>query len=139
MKTLLDTRVLLEMRKDARSLSPAFVAWVESLDVKDVFLSVVSIQEIQVGIVRLLAKDPLAGTSYREWLERKVLQVFKNKILPVNLDVITATRLQKPEHLLDNATLIAATANVYGCIVATHSPKDFEILGAKALNPWKQD
>jgi predicted nucleic acid-binding protein len=138
MKILLDTRVVCELRKERRRLSPAFAAWVDSVDIEDLYISVVSIQEIQVAILRLTAKDPLGGTSYREWLDRKVFSIFKNRILPVTLDAVVTTRTIKADFLFDNITLIAATANTNGCIVATNTPEDFEALGARAFDPWKK-
>ncbi len=80
---LLDTVILSELRK--RQRDPGVVAWVEHQRSTDLFVSVISIGEIERGIALQLAKDASFARALAAWLDR-VLALYADRILPFDLN-----------------------------------------------------
>jgi toxin FitB len=85
---LLDTNVLSELRKIKAEKADARVKrWANSVDSNDLYLSAITVQEIEIGVLLLERKDPIQAQVFRRWLEDQVIQSFGNRILPVGISV----------------------------------------------------
>jgi predicted nucleic acid-binding protein len=136
---LLDTNVISELRKvrDGRT-NPLFIAWAKTLDWSDLYLSVITLYELELGVGRLEEYDTVQGKILRTWLGESVLKRFESRILPVNEAVATrSAQLQIPRTRQVEDTLIAATAYVYNLRVVTRNVSDFEGTGVRIINPWE--
>lgn len=135
---LLDTNVVSELRK-AQIADANVVTWAESQSTSSLFLSVISVLEIETGILLLERRDAAQAAVLRTWLDDHVLPAFSDRILPV--DTATARRcasLHVPDRCADHDALIAATALVHGMTLATPNVDDFTPTGVKVLDPWKR-
>ena len=135
---VLDTNVLSELRKIRSGKADVRVAdWADSVDAGDLYLSVITIQELEIGVLLAERRDPLQGAVLRAWLNGHVLPAFTGRILAVDTVVAQrSARLHVPDPRLVRDGLIAATALVHGMVVATRNVADFEPMGVSALNPW---
>jgi toxin FitB len=135
---LLDTNVVSELRKVQAGKADRRVAeWTKSVDAADLYLSVISIYELEKGILLVERKDPPQGAMFRAWLNGQVLPAFAARILPVDTAVAqrgAQLRVPDPRPLHDG--LIAATALVHGMTVVTRNMADFRRSGVPVLNPW---
>jgi hypothetical protein len=137
---LLDTNVVSEMRKIRAGRADANVAaWAERVDAGEMYLSVLSLHEIEFGVMRMERRDPAQGARLRSWLEERVLAAFEGRILDVDTAVARrCAALHVPTPLPLSDSLIAATALVHGMTVVTRNVADFEGLGVRVLNPWEE-
>lgn len=135
---LLDTNVVSELRKAKSGKADKNVkAWAESVSVTSLFLSSITILELETGILLIERRDSIQGATLRTWLDSHVLPAFSGRILPV--DVVVAQRCAKlhvPDLRADRDSLIAATALVHGMTVVTRNVADFEPTGVEIFNPW---
>jgi toxin FitB len=133
---LLDTNVVSELRR-ARRTDPNVAAWAESVPQEDMFLSSVTILELEMGALRLARRDGDRGRAIQRWIQDRVLRAFADRILAV--DTAVARRcapLHVPHPRPHRDSLIAATALVHGLVVATRNRADFEPMAVPILNPW---
>ena len=139
MSWLLDTNVVSELRKvRAGRADPNVAAWADAQDAASLWLSVIVVQEIEIGILLRERTDPAQGTHLRAWLEERVLPAFAGRILPVTLEVARhGAALHVPDPRPARDGLIAATALVHGLGVATRNVRDFEGAGVRLVNPWE--
>ena len=135
---LLDTNVISELRKVRFGKADARVAvWADTVDSLDLFLSVITIQELETGVLLTERRDTQKGTILRVWLNSHVLPTFSERILPIDLRVAQrSASLHVPNPRPVNDCLIAATAIVHGLTVVTRNVEDFEATGVRCLNPW---
>ena len=135
---LLDTHVVSELRKVRLGTADRHVAdWADSVDAGDLYLSVMSIQELEIGVLRAELRDPSQGAVLRAWLNGHVLPAFTGRIVAINTAVaVRGARLHVPDPRPVRDALIAATALVHGMIVVTRNVADFEPTGVPTLNPW---
>ena len=135
---LLDTNVVSELRKIGVGKGDRSVSrWSRSLDVVELFLSVVTIEEIEVGVLRIERQDPAQGKMFRTWLDEQVLPAFENRILPVDLQVARmCASLHVPDPRPIRDAMIGATALAHGLTLATRNVGDFEPMGVELVNPW---
>jgi hypothetical protein len=135
---LLDTNVVSELRKIRLGKADAYVAaWADSVDATDLYLSVITVQELETGVLLAERRDPVQGAVLRAWLNDQVLPAFAGRVLPVDTAVaLRSARLHVPNHRPVLDALIAATALVHGMTVATRNVADFEQTGARTINPW---
>ena len=134
---LLDTNVLSEIRKSGKA-HPSFRRWTARVDAAELFLSVISIFEVETGILRLERRDKKQAAILRAWLQSRVLEGFKGRILPVDTDIsIHCAALHVPDPLPFRDSFIAATALAYDMTVITRNVRDFAPLGVTVLNPWE--
>ena len=136
---LLDTNVVSELRKAGTGkANAAVVRWAAGMAALQLFISVVTVLELQQGILSVERRDARHGESLRRWLESQVLPSFEGRILPIDLAVAracAALRVPKPRAVRD--TLIAAAAQAHRLTVATRNTTDFELLGVALCNPWR--
>jgi len=131
---LLDTVVLSELRK--RDRDPGVVDWLAAQRPSDLFLSVVSLGEIERGIVRQRAHDADFAERLAAWLDR-LLRLYSDRILP--LETGAARRWGRLSAELGHAgadLLIAATALEHGLTVITRNVRHFEPTGVPVFNPF---
>jgi predicted nucleic acid-binding protein len=135
---LLDTNVVSELRKVRSGKAAHNVAkWADSVDANELFISVVTVQELEIGVLLVERRDPKQGSMLRTWLHRHVLPAFDNRILSVDVAVaLRSAQLQSPDPRPVRDGMIAATALVHGMTVVTRNTADFEPTGAATLNPW---
>ena len=136
---LLDTNVVSELRRTRSGRAhPRVAAWAAAVPGAELFVSVIVLQEIEIGVLLIERRDPAQGVVLRRWYEGTVLPGFQGRILPV--DTATARRsasLNVPDPRPVRDGLIAATALVHGMVVVTRNIADFETTGAAVLNPWE--
>ena len=134
---LLDTNVVSELRKKPGRIDANVLAWSEGVHPLDQYLSVVTLQELETGVLLLERHDPLQAKMLRHWLEATVRPAFAKRILPVTQEVaLRNAQLHVPNPQTYRDSLIAATALVHGLIVVTRNVSDFEPTGVRVINPW---
>ena len=136
---LLDTNVVSELRKARSGKADKNVAiWADSVDAADLFLSAITIQELEIGILLLERRDHTQGALLRAWLNNHVLPAFTGRVLPVDAAVAKrSAKLHVPDPRPVRDGLIAGTALVHGMTLVTRNVSDFEGTGVLILNPWK--
>lgn len=133
---LLDTNVLSELRRRDRA-DKKVAAWAAGAHVSELYLSAITILEVEAGTLRLLRKDPAQGAVLRRWVDGHVLPAFDGRILPVDTAVaLRCAALQVPDPRSERDALIAATALVHRLKVVTRNVTDFQPMGVGVLNPW---
>lgn len=136
---LLDTNVISELRKVRLGRADKNVAqWADSVDAIDLYLSAITIQELELGVLLVERREPTQGAIFRTWLENHVLPAFSGRILPVDIAVAQRCALlhvPDPRPAMDS--LIAATALVHGLTLVTRNVTDFQSSGVVMLNPWE--
>lgn len=139
MMYVLDTNVVSELRKvRAGKADPLFAAWSESIDAAALFLSAITVMELELGILSIERRDALQGALLRAWLEQHVLPEFAGRTLPIDTAVAQrCARLHVPDKRGERDALIAATALVHGMTVVTRNVIDFQPMGVSVLNPWE--
>ncbi|WP_186332189.1 type II toxin-antitoxin system VapC family toxin [Bordetella genomosp. 13] len=139
MMYLLDTNVVSELRKiSSGKADPCVAKWAESVDANSLYLSALTVLELEVGVLQLERKDARQGALLRAWLEGRVLPEFAARVLPVDTVVAQrCARMHVPDPGAEAGALIAATALVHGMTVVTRNVADFESTGATLFNPWK--
>jgi predicted nucleic acid-binding protein len=134
---LLDTVVLSELRKPSRQRNQDLVRWIGEIPSSDLYISVVSIGEIERGIERQRQMDPAFSQRLASWLET-VVRTYEERILAV--DVAIARRWGRLSQRIGNKGLdlaIAATALEHGLVVVTRNISDFEPTGVPVLDPFE--
>ncbi|WP_295964078.1 type II toxin-antitoxin system VapC family toxin [uncultured Xanthomonas sp.] len=136
---VLDTNVLSELRKVRLGRADANVAaWAESVDAADLFISAITVMELELGVLSIERKDANQGAMLRSWLEQHVLPEFSGRTLPIDTAVAQrCARLHVPDKRGERDALIAATALVHGMAVVTRNVFDFEPTGVPVVNAWK--
>lgn len=139
MMFLLDTNVVSELRKVRHGKAdPNVTAWAESADAGDLYVSAITVMELELGVLSIERKDAAQGAMLRAWLEQHVLPEFSGRTLPVDTAVAQrCARLHVPDKRGERDALIAATALVHGMTMVTRNVADFKGTGATILNPWQ--
>jgi predicted nucleic acid-binding protein len=116
----------------------SFAAWTQSVDAADLFVSAITIMELELGVLSIERKDATQGAMLRAWLEQHVLPEFSGRTLPVDTAVAQrCARLHVPDKRGERDALIAATALVHGMTVVTRNVADFKPTGVSIVNPWE--
>jgi predicted nucleic acid-binding protein len=133
---LLDTVVLSELRKKPPRRNPHVVSWIASVSTDDLFISAISIAEIERGIERQRVADPAFATALAEWLD-VILRSYDERILPLTTGIARRwgrLSAQIGHNGLDLA--IAATVLEHGLTVVTRKVSDFASTAAALINPF---
>ena len=135
---LLDTNVISELRKaETGKADKKVVAWASNIDTSTLFISAITLLELEKGVLQIERKDPTQGELLRHWLEQQVIPAFSGKTLSVDTAVaIECARLHVPQPKSERDALIAATAIVHKMTVVTRNTKDFKHSGVSLINPW---
>lgn len=134
---ILDTNVISELRK-ARKTHQNVRKWAERSPSASLYISVISVLELEIGILLVARREKEQGAILRAWMDRHVLPTFSGRILSIDTEVAQrCATLHVPNPRSDRDALIAATALVHGLTVATRNVADFERTGVGVLNPWE--
>jgi toxin FitB len=134
---ILDTNVVSELRKGKKADRNVRV-WAQTLPAASLYLSVVSILELEMGILLVERRDPKQGGILRAWMDGHVLPSFSGRILAI--DTVVAQRcaaLHVPTPRSDRDALIAATALVHSMTVVSRNVTHFQPTGVAVVNPWQ--
>ena len=136
---LLDTNVISEMRKVlSGKTDECFSKWARSTNLYELYLSAITIQELEIGVLLKENKDKATGLILRTWLEDHIKPSFEGRVLSVDSAVAIQSALLhviNPRPFRDG--LIAATAIVHGMTIVTRNINDFESCHVKLINPWE--
>ncbi len=135
---LLDTNVVSELRNaTSGKASKNVVSWANGVLPMDLFLSSISILELEIGVLRVERRDQSQGKVLRSWLDGRVLPAFSGRILSIDTEVARrCAHLHIPDPCSERDALITATALVHKLTVVTRNITDFEASGVSLLNPW---
>ncbi|UFS80046.1 type II toxin-antitoxin system VapC family toxin (plasmid) [Rhizobium sp. T1470] len=139
MKYLLDTNVVSELRKVGDGKADANVTkWVGAQDSNDLFISAITILEIERGILTIQRRDASQGSRLRGWMDSRVRPEFAERVLPIDDAIATrCAHLHIPDRRNEADALIAATALVHGLTVVTRNVQDFDDTGVIVVDPWQ--
>lgn len=133
---LIDTNVHSELRRSDRAHANV-VRWASDVDFAALYLSAITIMELETGVLRLGRRDITQALLLRHWIKRTLLD-FSDRILPVDTEVaMRCAALHVPDPRPDRDAYIAATALVHGLTVVTRNTRDFEGTGVRLFNPWE--
>ncbi len=135
---ILDTNVLSELRRRERT-HQGVAAWADSVDQRELYLSVITVLEVEMGVLALARRDQAQSTILRDWLEDRVMPAFEGRILPIDVAVARrCAQLHVPYPRAERDTLIAATALTFRMTIVTRNVADFRPMGVALINPWDQ-
>ena len=130
---LLDTNVVSELRRPKPH--GAVLAWLASVDEKDLYLSSFSLGEIQRGIEITRQQDATKAQSLERWLDQLV-DAFEVLVLDAVVMREWARMMHRQSNTLSEDAMLAATARVHGLQMITRNTADFEVLGVNCFNPF---
>jgi toxin FitB len=135
---LLDTNVISELRKaKSGKADDNVIAWANGVSAATLFISVITILELETGVLLVERRDPTQSAVLRSWLNAHVLPAFSERILAVDTAVTQrCARLHVPEPRSDRDVIIAATTLVHGMTIVTRNIDDFKLTGVELVNPW---
>ncbi len=135
---LLDTNVVSALRRAASGeANEHLVTWASSAHSSALYLSSISVLELEIGVQRVERRDKRQGEVLRSWLVDKVRPAFRGRVLPFDeASAIICAGYHVPNPRSDRDSFIAAIAESNSMSVVTRNVKDFESLGVRVLNPW---
>lgn len=137
---LLDTNVVSELRRaNSRKADANVVAWSSKIPSSQLYISVVTVLEIEMGVLAIERKDSKQGAMLRSWLEKGVLPAFAERTLMFDTKAARCcAALHAPDKRSERDAMIAATGVVHNMTVVTRNTDDFISTGVVLLNPWNQ-
>lgn len=138
---LLDTNVVSELRKaPTGKADPNVINWASNTHPEMLYLSVITVLELEMGILLMERRDQHQGSLLRRWLEHKVLHAFDGRILSVDTAVARkCAELHVPDRRAERDAMIAATALIHRMKVVTRNVADFDQSAIEIVNPWLSD
>jgi predicted nucleic acid-binding protein len=131
---LLDTGMLVDLREARRPESdPALASWAERVPAQQMFLSAVTLLELENAAARASRRAKDGGAAWRDWLDRQVAPAFEGRILPVDTAVIR--RRAQIAYADDREGLLAATALVHNLTLVTGEARKYRTGRVKLLDP----
>ena len=138
MSYLLDTCVVSELTK--KQPDPCVIAWVEAQVESSLYLSVLTLGELQRGVSRL--KDHDRSATLQAWIDQDLAHRFVNRILPIDYEVasywgrLSGELARQGVVLPVTDSLIAASAYIHHLIIVTRNVRDFGRCRVEVVNPW---
>lgn len=137
---LLDTDVISELRKAKTGRADRnVIAWARSVSATGLYLSAISILELEMGVLLVERRDAAQGAILRTWLDGHVLPTFAGRIIAVDTAVARCcASLHVPDRRSDHDAFIAAAALLHGMTVVTRNVADFAPTGVETISPWQR-
>lgn len=137
---LLDTNVISELRKaGSAKANQNVVTWADQVPSSQLYISVITLLELEMGILGIERKDTQQGALLRHWLENNVLPAFSERTLMLDTPVARrCAALRVPDRRSERDAMIAATALTHNMTVVTRNANDFINTGVELLNPWEE-
>jgi len=135
---LLDTHVISEFRKiRSGRAADEVMRWNASVSGEDLFLSVITLYELETGVLRKSKQDAAQGALLQEWLQGSVREAFRGRVLDVDAEVASrAAVLQTLRPFATADAFLAATAYTKKMKMVTRNVQHFEGIGIEIVNPW---
>src|SRR5205814_10367099 len=134
---ILETNVVSELRK-AKKVHQNVKKWAQPLPAAGLYISVISVLELEIGILLIERRDQEQGRILRTWMDRHVLPTFSGRILAIDTAVAQrGAALHVPNPRSDRDALIAATALVHGMTVVTRNVNHSQPMEVALINPWQ--
>jgi len=132
---LLDTGVVSELRNArAGRTDPGLTAWAGRVERQSLFISAITVLELESGAVVLTMRDPATGAARQAWISDQVMAAFAGRILPVDVAVVRRRGAMSYANARDG--LLAATALEHGLTLVTRNAAAFKAGKVKVFNPW---
>lgn len=133
---VLDTNVVSELRRPEKA-DPMESAWASTAPLASIFLSVITVLEIELGALSIARRDRAHGQVLRSWIDDQMLPRFEGRILAIDTAVARrCAELIVPDRRGERDALIAATALVHGMTIVTRNVAGFGAMGVQILNAW---
>ena len=133
---LLDTDVVSALRRRG-TIAARALRWLESVPPERLFISAMTVFEIQHSIVELGRRDGARASVIQNWLDEFVLIAFHRRILAVDERIARQSAvLHAGRKRLDRDRFIAAVALVHDFTVVTRNISDYRQTGARTLDPF---
>jgi hypothetical protein len=131
---LLDTPVVIALR-DARNgrADPALSAWASGVAPQSLFISAITLHELEGMAARAARKDRAAGTSWHGWVDDQVMRAFDGRVLAIDAAIVR--RAAAMDYADQRDGLLAATALAHGLTLATLRPRAFKTGRVKLFDP----
>ena len=136
---VLDTNIVSELRKvRSGKANPGVASWAEQVPSVELFISAITIHELEHGVLLMERSDPAQGALLRAWLDQSVAAAFRTRVLPVDERIARrAAALHIPDPAPFRDALIGATALVHDMTVVTRDLKGFQRFDElDVINPW---
>lgn len=135
---LLDTNVISELRKaGSAKANQQVLKWASKQNSSSMFISAISILEIEMGILQLERKDKKQAMLIKTWLETQVLSAFTDRILSFDTKAaLRCAQLHIPDPKSERDAMIAAIADIHNLTLVSRNEKDFQHMGIELINPW---
>lgn len=136
---ILDTDIVSELRKARSKRANSGVAeWAAAIPPNMMFMSVISLHELELGVLLAERRDPEQGRRLRTWLDTGVALAFQDRVLPVTVGIARrAAALHVSDHLSFRDALVAATARHHDMVMVTRNTRYLEhVAGLQINNPW---
>lgn len=135
---LVDTNVVSELRKAPQGKANRnVVRWRVAADASTLYLSVITVHELEIGILLSERRSAANATALRIWMDAHIMPSYSGRILPVDTAVArrgAALHVSRTRPWAD--AFIAATALEHGMTIVTRNVCDFQSTGVTVLNPW---
>lgn len=132
---LVDTGVVAELRNaKAGRTDPGLIAWAGGVRRHSLFISALTLLELESGAAVLAMKDPAAGAARQAWINDQVISAFEDRILPVDVHVVR--RRGQLAYASARDGLLAATALEHALTLVTRNAPAFRTGRVKVFNPW---
>jgi predicted nucleic acid-binding protein len=133
---VLDTNVISELRQGKPGASAAVRAWAASVPMSQLYLTSITVLELEKGVQALEHRTPPQGSALRAWLQG-VRVAFAGRVLPfTERSAALCAALHVPNPRPDRDAMIAAIALEHGMVVVTRHTADFDGCGLALNNPW---
>lgn len=135
---LLDTNIISESRKlGTPKVDPHAARWLGQVDVETSFLSVMTVFELERGVLQMERRDARQGAALRRWLDDQIMTTYENRTLPLSRAVaLICAGLHIPDPKSERDAWIAATAIDAGLTLVSRNVADFDGMGVRLVNPF---